>query len=233
MINPNLDLDALSQAYRSDDRIRINNIFSDEIAQRLHACVEELPFDYILHADGQNRVLSEAQMAAFSAEEKRAMQAKLWQGAAQGIGFLYCGYMMNRRERPANRDLAFLHDVYEGLQQEDALAWFRRLTGIGELGGVEGQYTRYTPGQFLTRHSDNIAQEKRLVAFVFGLTKQWHPDWGGLLQFYQQDGTPRDAWLPEFNTLSIFDVRHVHSVSYVTPFAAGKRHSLTGWFIRS
>ncbi len=92
------------------------------------------------------------------------------------------------------------------------------------------KYTRYTAGQYLTRHSDNITEEGRRVAFVFSFSRAWHPDWGGMLQFYEGDGTPRDAWMPEFNTLALFDVRHIHSVSYVAPFAAATRYSLTGWF---
>ena len=61
-------------------------------------------------------------------------------------------------------------------------------------------------------------------------TKDWHPDWGGLLHFFEDNGSPRDFWVPMFNSLTLFDVRHVHSVSYVTPFAKGQRLSLTGWF---
>jgi Rps23 Pro-64 3,4-dihydroxylase Tpa1-like proline 4-hydroxylase len=65
---------------------------------------------------------------------------------------------------------------------------------------------------------------------VFSATWGWHPDWGGLLQFYQEDGTPEDAWSPGFNTLSLFDTSYIHSVTYVTPFAQAPRLSLSGWF---
>ncbi len=36
--------------------------------------------------------------------------------------------------------------------------------------------------------------------------------------------------MPAFNTMALFDIRHVHSVTYVTPFAKQPRLSLTGWF---
>ena len=87
-----------------------------------------------------------------------------------------------------------------------------------------------TPGQFLTRHKDDITAEGRRIAYVMGFSKDWHPDWAGLLNFYEDDGSGRDFWIPAFNSLSLFDVRHVHSVSYVTPFAKQQRLSLTGWF---
>jgi Rps23 Pro-64 3,4-dihydroxylase Tpa1-like proline 4-hydroxylase len=51
-----------------------------------------------------------------------------------------------------------------------------------------------------------------------------------LLQFFEDDGTPRDAWAPQFNSMSLFDVRHVHSVTFIAPFALEPRLSLTGWF---
>ena len=51
-----------------------------------------------------------------------------------------------------------------------------------------------------------------------------------LLQFFEDNGTPRDAWVPGWNVLSLFDVRHVHSVTYVAPFAGAPRLSITGWF---
>jgi Rps23 Pro-64 3,4-dihydroxylase Tpa1-like proline 4-hydroxylase len=61
-------------------------------------------------------------------------------------------------------------------------------------------------------------------------TRNWHPDWGGLLQYYDDDGTPRDTWAPLFNSMTLFDVRHIHSVTFVTPFSTQPRLSLTGWF---
>ena len=158
------------------------------------------------------------------------MHQKLMQAASQGVGFLYGGYMMNRPGKDRDPELAILYELYDYLGGEEALEIFRAITGIDNITGIDAQFTRYTSGQYLTRHSDNITEEGRRVAFVFGFSSNWHPDWGGLLQFYENDGTPRDAWTPEFNTLSLFDVRHVHSVSYVTPFAAAPRLSLTGWF---
>jgi len=231
MLNPDLDIDALAEEYRRDDRVRIKNIFQQDVAERLRdGCVSHVPFDFIFHLDGQNRVLTSEQMAALDSNQQKSMNAKVMQAASEGVGFFYCGYMPNRHAKPDNESLAFLHQVYESLKNEESLAVFRRITRRSDLTDIDGQYTRYTQGHFLTRHSDNIVSENRRIAFVFGLSTQWHPDWGGLLQFYEKDGTPRDAWSPEFNTLSLFDVKHIHGVSYVTPFAAGQRLSFTGWF---
>ena len=69
------------------------------------------------------------------------------------------------------------------------------------------------------------------MANVITLRSGWHPDWGGWIKLYEDDGTPRDAWSPGLNVLSLFDVRHVHSVTYVAPYAKAPRLSVTGWFL--
>ncbi|MDA1372174.1 MAG: 2OG-Fe(II) oxygenase [Proteobacteria bacterium] len=234
MLNPDLDITALAEEYRQDDRIRISNIFTQGVAERVReCCLSQVPFDFIFHEDGQNRVVSAGEMSTYDTAQQKALETKIMRAASKGIGFLYCGYMLNRPQQPQNESLAFLHDMFAFLKKDETLSVFRQITGQQELTNVDAQYTRYTKGHFLTRHSDKITSEQRRIAFVFGFSTQWHPDWGGLLQFYENDGTPRDAWMPEFNTLSLFDVRHIHSVSYLTPFAEGQRLSLTGWFTNS
>ena len=129
-----------------------------------------------------------------------------------------------------NQQLAFLHQMFDFVNSDEMLSFISTITGQTDLTGADAQFTRYTSGQFLTRHKDDITREGRRIAYVMGFSEDWHPDWGGLLQFFENNGTPRDAWIPAFNSLSLFDVRHVHSVTYVTPFTRRPRLSLTGWF---
>jgi Rps23 Pro-64 3,4-dihydroxylase Tpa1-like proline 4-hydroxylase len=132
--------------------------------------------------------------------------------------------------RTRRGDLGFLYGMFEYLNSPAMLGFIEQITGRRDIVRADAQYTRYSAGQYLTRHRDDIEGTTRRLAYVFGFTRRWHPDWGGLLQFYEDDGTPRDAWAPAFNRLSLFDIRHVHSVGYVTPFAGESRLSLTGWF---
>ena len=136
---------------------------------------------------------------------------------------------MGRAQADVGNDrLAFLHRMFDFLNSDEVLALIGEITGRSDLKSADAQYTRYMPGQFLTRHKDDITRERRQLAYVIVFSKNWHPDWGGLLQFFEDGGKPRDAWLPAFNTMSLFDVRHVPSVTYVTPFAREPRLSLTG-----
>jgi SM-20-related protein len=176
------------------------------------------------------RVSSERQMAEFDANTKAGISTALMQNATNGIGYLYCGYVMNASRADDDGERKILYDVFEYLNSSAMLDFVQAVTGRTDLVRADAQYTRYSAGQYLTRHRDDIEGQARRLAYVFGFTRRWHPDWGGLLQFYEGDGTPRDAWVPGFNRLSLFDVRHVHSVTYVTPFAGEARLSLTGWF---
>ena len=81
----------------------------------------------------------------------------------------------------------------------------------------------------LTAHDDEIAGKKRHAAYVFGLTPQWKTEWGGLLLFHTADGDVAHGLLPRFNTLNIFKVPQLHSVSMVNEAAAYRRYSITGW----
>ena len=51
------------------------------------------------------------------------------------------------------------------------------------------------------------------------------------MQFFDDDGEPTQSYSPGFNTLDLFDVRHVHSVTLVAPYALNPRHAISGWFV--
>jgi len=233
MLNPDLDRKALAEEFHRDQRILIDNVLRRDVAERVRAiCAEKVSFDYVFFLNGAVRVASEQEMLAFDAAKKAQISQELMQNATEGIGYLYCGYVMNDKRAGLGGDPGFLHEVFDYLNSREMLDFVQEISGLDELVRADAQYTRYSAGQYLTRHRDDIKGkgQARRLAYVFGFTRRWHPDWGGLLQFYEDDGTPRDAWMPAFNRLSLFDIRHVHSVSYVTPFAGEARLSLTGWF---
>jgi len=211
-----------------DDRIRVDNLLTPDTAADVLKAATSLPYDYLFFSGGQTRLATEAQMAALTPEQRRQLQQELNDMARQGVGYLYGGYRMeNERLEKAP---AILRELFDFMNSDSMLSLVRHITGISEVYCADGHFTRFVPGNFLTRHSDNVVAEQRRVAYVLNLTSTWHPDWGGLLQFFEQDGTPRDAWEPRFGSLSLFDVRHVHSVTYIAPWAEAPRLSLTGWF---
>lgn len=232
MLNPDIDTRALAKQYAKDNRLRLDDLFLPDIAERLRTtCRDHVSYEYLCHIDGKNFSIPAARLRELETTQIKELNDKIVAAAANGIGFFYGGYQMQKSmPAPDNEQLVILHQVFEFLNSAEMFSLISAITGLKDLKYAAAQYTSYTSGQFLTRHKDDIAREGRRVAYVIGLSKKWHPDWGGLLHFFEEDGTPRDFWMPSFNTLSLFDVQHVHSVSYVTPFAKEPRLSLTGWF---
>jgi len=78
-------------------------------------------------------------------------------------------------------------------------------------------------------HTDWVGQ--RTVAYVWHLSKNWKPEWGGALYWAQNDHAV--ATFPaSFNTLVLFSVttRSAHFVTTVSPNHKGKRLTFNGWW---
>ena len=238
MINPDLDIDTLTSSFRTDQRLMIENFLLPDVAERIQdACLDSVPYELQYVLDGKYQSKSPADLAKLTPQEGQDINTRISAAANQGVGFLYDAYLGSRLktdpENMQNMKLAFLHTVFDYIGSNEVVSVIREITGNDDITGAAPQYTRFTPGHFLTRHRDIVPGRGRRIAFVLGITKDWHPDWGGLLQFYEENGTPRDAWMPRFNVLSIFAVKHIHAVTYVTPYATAPRLSLTGWFVAS
>jgi len=87
----------------------------------------------------------------------------------------------------------------------------------------------YAPGDHSLPHTDHLGQ--RSVAYVWHLTKNWKPQWGGALYWCREyaDSTYIHA---SFNTLTLFAVTPftTHFVTTVSPHATEKRLAFNGWW---
>ncbi len=226
--NEGLNFPQIKRSFRTDARLRIRDFLRPENAQQLnHALSSEVVYQLALFSQGKNLNVTEDQIRRLPTQEQQSIQQDVLANAGKGIGFLYGRHALKLGEESN----PILHSLHRWLNSETVLGWVRDLSGHRDVVSASAQATRYVAGQFLTRHKDTHATEQRRLAYVISFTPDWHPDWGGLLQFYENDGTPRDAWAPGFNVLSLFDVKHVHAVSYVAPYAKAARYSITGWFL--
>lgn len=227
---PDFDPQSAGDAFRPDRRCRVRDFWPVEHAAAISRCLaQETRYLNAYFAGGRNREASDQDLAGLSTEDRRLLQQQLYSDAAQGVGFLYGRRHIDLREGETDTPDR-LRSVMRVLNSPPMLERIRLISGFSDICCASAQATRYSPGNFLTRHNDIKEDEGRRIAYVLGFSPHWHPDWGGLLQFYRHDGIPRDAWAPEFNSLTLFDVHHVHAVTYVTPFAPAPRLSITGWF---
>ena len=224
MILEGADLDAARAAYARDDRLRWPDAVGAGTARALTAAAAGLPFDLMCTLEGRTAAISSERMAAIPQAMRRKLVTDLHAEAARGVGFAYEGLRLGEGRAPE-----VLEDLYAALNGAAVLDRVRAVTAEA-VTAASAQVTRYRPGHYLTRHRDDPEGEARRLAYVLSLSAGWHPDHGGLLMFFEDDGTPKDAWVPRAGTLSLFAVRHVHSVTVVAPFAPQPRLSVTGWF---
>src|SRR5207244_3958354 len=106
------------------------------------------------------------------------------------------------------------------------------LAGIGLVVTAPGEMfaSKYSPGSFLSPHHDG---GNGRAAFVVNLSREWLPQWGGLLTFLNDDWrTVRRVCTPAFNPLCLFELPGDRAVPHlVTQVVAHHRLAFTGWYV--
>jgi len=231
MLNRSLDLKALRKEFAKDGRIRVRNALDPAIADAVADELGKLPYQMFCATGEGVAVIDPAEMVTWDRARQAELHRALAQAASRAEGFAYFGYRMTESWKPGAPDTP-LGRFYAALNSKATMEAIRTITDSSSFDNVFAQATDYRPGHYLTRHLDDPKGEHRKFAFVWGFTRKWDPDWGGLLQFFGNDGLPTDSLSPGFNTLDLFDVRHVHSVTLVAPWALNPRHAVSGWFVK-
>jgi Rps23 Pro-64 3,4-dihydroxylase Tpa1-like proline 4-hydroxylase len=89
--------------------------------------------------------------------------------------------------------------------------------------------SKYESGDFLYTHTD---KGNGRIAFIYQLTKDWLPGYGGLFMRMNNWIDIDSAVLPKFNQLTIFDVANEgtpHIVTQVVPNLNNARIAYSGW----
>ncbi|MFC7500135.1 2OG-Fe(II) oxygenase [Enterovirga sp. GCM10030262] len=229
-LNPALDRAALKTAYARDRRVRIADLLADEGAAMLHAALRgRQDWRQIVNSGGKVFDLDRATRASMSDQQRDALDQAVFAGARDGFQHRYEAIRVpdGEEERQGSSDI--LASFASWLSGGDARDMLRDVTGEDMIAFADAQATAYAPGDFLTGHDDAVGGKKRLAAYVFGLTPSWRIEWGGLLLFHGLDGDVATGLAPRFNTLNVFAVPQLHSVSMVTRAAPSRRYSITGW----
>ena len=156
----------------------------------------------------------------------------LYQRARDDFEFVFDRYRMIEARREGLDPGLVLHVVVDFLNSPAFLEFARELTGDKAIRMVSAIAARYRPGHFLKMHNDRAGDEDRAFAYVINLSQGWQSDWGGLLQFLDDDQNVVETFTPHWNSLSLFRVPQMHQVSLVAPWAKEDRYSITGWFRR-
>jgi hypothetical protein len=225
-INPDLDVEALAAEYAREGRVRIYGLLA-EGAEYLHDYLDGTP-DWIklIKQDQGVLELSPDERAALTPEEWAAIEAEAHRRARFDFQYRYDGLRVAADDAQARETP--LTEFAQLMQASEMLDLLRAITGdAGTF--TDGFATAYGPGDFLTGHDDDVTGKNRLAAYVYGLTKGWRIEWGGMLLFHGPNERTVNGLAPRFNTLDLFSVPQQHSVSLVTPAAPHRRFAITGW----
>lgn len=227
-LNPELDAKALRVNYALKNRGQVTGIFPLEQAERTYRCLaSETPWGLFYWGDGEGKKIPAKEYKALSPEELQEIYKYIFETARDRYQFMY---LFNKLNLPNPDPQLFIHEIANFMSSEPVLEFIRTLTAIPELIRADAQATRYIGNCFLHPHTDEDDKSGRRVAFVLNMTKNWDPNWGGFLQFFDKQMNITQSFKPTFNALNLFTVPQGHSVSFVAPFCPGERLSITGWF---
>ena len=229
-LNPNLDPEEMAHRFARDGRVQIEELIDDAAAEIL-ADNLRIRNDWRLVINQGDKLfeLDRDAQVALSPDARAKLDDAVFAAARYDFQYRYESIRVpdGDAERavvddPLSRFASFLSSA-------PVLCFLRQVTGQTGMQFADAQATAYGPGHFLTAHDDAVAGKNRLAAYVYSLTPAWRIDWGGMLLFHGAGGNVDGGLTPSFNTLNLFNVPQPHSVSLVTPAAASRRYSVTGW----
>ena len=227
-INPNLDVTAIAAAYHRDGRVRITDFFAAGASElRTHLDTTGDWIQLISTDDGALEIDMEAR-AQMKPRRWGKIQSDMHKRAYTGFQYSYGGIRIPGDDE-LDDDTTPLYGFANFVRTKSFLDLLSAITGQSDLHFTDGQATAYGTGDFLTGHDDNVTGKNRVAACVFGMTRIWRLEWGGVLVFHSTDHQSGEIVVPQFNTLDLFKVPQIHSVSLVTPAAPHRRLAVTGW----
>lgn len=234
MLNPELEPDLLAEDFARNGRVQIRSILEPGTATALENCLRnEVPWGLSTINDGAARMREADELKRMGPEEWRQLMIDVQKTAREGYQFLFNSYQIVTAYKEKRDPHLFLHKFFEFMNSPPVIDFARRVTGCEDIAKADAQATRYLPGHFLRKHNDFgqvTATDTRRAAYVFNLSHDWQADWGGLLQFLDEEDNIVESWVPRYNSLSLFRVPAWHAVSCVAPYATQPRLAVTGWF---
>lgn len=230
-LNAGLKTNDLARRFRQDKRLVIRDVLAPAVAEQLYHCLtNEVRFGLSYQDDPGPKFIDNQKLSAMAPAELDALNQKIASRARQGFQFRYRCYPMLDAFLERRDPGLLLHQLFEFLNSPTMLDFVRTVTGLRQIVRADAQATLFAPGDFLTLHNDFDAAKGRLVAYVMGFTRNWRPDYGGMLQFIDDKFNVEQGFLPHFNSLMLFSVPQMHAVTCVPDFAPIGRYSVTGWF---
>jgi Rps23 Pro-64 3,4-dihydroxylase Tpa1-like proline 4-hydroxylase len=232
LINSEINPDLLSDEFIKNGSVIIRDFLTDEYANKLHEFFEYgMPKDwwYSVSYPGTNNFVEYLRDFEHNQEKiniekshsdfifsKNEFSYHFYRTAGDHVQNCYCQECEFRNWLNSEELLGFMGKVAG-----------KKFTSYSTMFG-----SKYSEGCFLSPHHDvNLGS----IGFVLQLTKDWKPQWGGVLHFLNDDLTKIDiSETPTFNTLTLFHLPEGegkwHYVSHVNPGVKSNRIAYSGWY---
>ena len=223
----------LREEFQKNRAVSISPILTDEAANEVHQYYFNKPdedWTYIIYPDFV--VHEEYFMPKISFDDPtREDRVKHCRKTLAEGGFAY----MYKRTPPGIGDYG-LHPILKQFYTPRFSQYLSKITGYNNLTtGDENTFVScYTSGDFNGPHTDG---DNGRLAFVYHLSKDWRPEFGGLFFRMEDDfRTVNKVVVPPFNSLTIFDTKGhgtsgtPHLVTEVAQAWNNKRIGFTGWY---
>ncbi len=225
-----LSIERIAEVYARHGRAHVGAFLSAESAARAYrSLASEVPWQLHFNDGTRSYDLASEQVESLPEPSRVLLLEKINSNATQGFQYVFNNFPLSDAYEAGRHREMYLMRVFEFLNSPAFLDFGRRVTGVPTIALVDAQATLYRPGHFLTAHDDTVPEKRRVAAYVLSLTPQWRADWGGILNFLDQDGHVAEGYTPVFNALNLFRVPQRHAVSFVAPFAREGRFSISGW----
>jgi Rps23 Pro-64 3,4-dihydroxylase Tpa1-like proline 4-hydroxylase len=234
ILNSNLNVDSLRHEFNKNRVVVIKDFLKPHVAERLHTWfTEEMPKDWWRIASfpkitGENGF----DLVPFSDDFLQKIES-MYITSIERFKDNEFAYNFHRtiNDHEKNCD-CYECGFREALVSDEILSFLKSVTNQNLTSTDEVFGAVYLPGDFLSPHQDS---PNGTLGFVLQLTKNWKPQFGGNLHFMDgPDGNIERIEVPQFNTLTIFDlpkgVGKWHFVSSVSPGVEELRLTYTGWF---
>ncbi|MBX3481292.1 MAG: 2OG-Fe(II) oxygenase [Caulobacter sp.] len=234
VIDPTLDPAAMAPVFRRLGRLHLPGFLVADGARAVGEALAspQVPWVKTWRTLGPSLDGPLADFDGLTPENRAAFDAEMTQAARDRFCFRFDAWRVSDdidkglRRGGALAPIEAVHDLVNG---EAFQSFVRTLTGEPRGSFADTMASRYRPGDFLSVHDDLISGKNRLFAYVLNFTPVWRADWGGVLNFLDDDGHVAEGYAPVFNALNLFAIPSAHAVSQVASYAGANRLSVTGW----
>ena len=227
ILNLNINNDLLQLEFMEKQKIVIENFFKPEFAEKLYKFITKIPPHKWFYSCGIRNTRYEGRDIP-SKKKKNLDNVKEANRSFSKDEFSF--NLMRTMDYRKNEVSKYELLIRKVLSSKLFMSMISYLTNLNITNVNQLFLSKYKSGSFLSPHSD-IGNGR--LAFVINMTKNWKPQYGGILHFLNNSRTKIiDSLVPSFNNLVIFYIPKEgipHFVSHVSPGVKANRFAITGW----